>query len=243
MFKLRFLCALALCFISLGSFAAINEEDGYISVSSSVTKEVDPDKAEVVFYVETSEKTAQEASDKNKAITNAVIDAIRPEVLGNANDSIKTSAFVVRPDYYWTKDNKKILNSYVATNSVYVVTTNIQNAGKIIDLAIQAGATKVDSFKLTLDNVNNYCTGVLEEAARDTQFKAGSVAKVLGTSVTGVKSIVTSCSTQNVSHAPYRLLAKNAVSESADVAGSVSTPIEAGKIKIFANVNASYKLK
>ena len=36
---------------------------------------------------------------------------------------------------------------------------------------------------------------------------------------------------------------KNAMNDSAEVAGAVSTPIEAGKIKIFANVNASYKLK
>lgn len=243
MFKLRLLLALSLSFISLGCLALTNDETGYVNVSSSITKEVDPDKAEVIFYVETTEKTAQEAADKNKLITNAVIEAIKPEILNNKNDSIKTSAFVVRPDYYWTKDNKKVLNSYVATNSVYVVTTNIQNAGKIIDLALQAGANKVDSFRLTLDSENNYCTSLLEEATRDTQFKAGAIAKVLGTSISGAKSINTSCSSQNVNHTPYRLLAKNAMNDSAEVAGAVSTPIEAGKIKIFANVNASYKLK
>ena len=126
---------------------------------------------------------------------------------------------------------------------MYVVTSNIQNAGKIIDLALQAGANKVDSFRLTLDNPNNYCTFALEEAVKDTQFKAGSLAKVLGTSVSGVKSINTSCNTQNVSQAPYRIMAKNAITEDAQVAGSVSTPIEAGKIKIFATVNANYTLK
>ena len=243
MFKFRFALALCLSFIALGCSAANDSEDGYINVSSSITKDVDPDKAEVIFYVETSEKNAQDASEKNKVITNNVIEAIKPEIISNEKDSIKTSAFVVRPDYYWTKDNKKVLNSYIATNSIYVVTTNIQNAGKIIDLALQAGATKVNSFRMTLDNVNNYCTTVLQEAAKDTMFKAGSIAKVLGTSVLGVKSVNTSCSTQNVNHSPYRLMAKNAVAESSDAAGSLSTPIEAGKIKIYANVNASYKLK
>lgn len=243
MFKFRFVLALCLSFIALGCSAANDSEDGYINVSSSITKDVDPDKAEVIFYVETSEKNAQDASEKNKVITNNVIEAIKPEIISNEKDSIKTSAFVVRPDYYWTKDNKKVLNSYIATNSIYVVTTNIQNAGKIIDLALQAGATKVDSFRMTLDNVNNYCTTVLQEAAKDTMFKAGSIAKVLGTSVLGVKSVNTSCSTQNVNHSPYRLMVKNAVAESSDAAGSLSTPIEAGKIKIYANVNASYKLK
>ena len=244
MLKLRLLLALSLCCVSLAGYAIAEKEQGYINVSSSITKDVDPDKAEVVFYVETSEKTAQEAADKNKTITNNVIDAIKPEIIANEKDSIKTSAFIVRPDYYWTKDNKKVLNSYIATNSVYVITTNIQNAGKIIDLALQAGATKVDSFRLTLDNDNNYCTGILEDAAKDTMFKAGSIAKVLGTSVAGVKSINTSCNTQNSNPTPYRLMAKNAVTESADsVAGISSTPIEAGKIKVYANVNASYFLK
>ncbi len=244
MFKLRLLLALCLCCVSLSGYALVEKEQGYINVSSSITKDVDPDKAEVVFYVETSEKTAQEASDKNKTITNNVIEAIKSEIASNENDSIKTSAFVVRPDYYWTKDNKKVLNSYIATNSVYVVTTNIQNTGKIIDLALQAGATKVDSFRLTLDNPNNYCTCVLEEATKDTMFKAGALAKVLGTSVLGVKSVNTSCNAENSSPASYRLMAKNADAESTgSSAGFSSTPIEAGKIKVYANVNASYFLK
>ena len=126
MLKLRLLLALSLCCVSLAGYAISEKEQGYINVSSSITKDVDPDKAEVVFYVETSEKTAQEAADKNKTITNNVIDAIKPEIIANEKDSIKTSAFIVRPDYYWTKDNKKVLNSYIATNSVYVITTNIQ---------------------------------------------------------------------------------------------------------------------
>ena len=228
MFKNRFLVALCFCFFALGCNAA-EMEAGYVNVSSSMTKDVDPNRAEVVFYVETTEKTAQEASEKNKVITNNVIDAI------------KTSAFVVRPDYYWTKDNKKVLNAYVATNSVYVVTSNIQNAGQIIDLAISAGATRVDSFRLTLDNPNNYCTSVLEDAVKDTQFKAGSIAKVLGTSVSGVKFINTSCNSQNSTNSPYVMM-KNSRADGVETATG-ATPIEAGKIKVYANVNASYYLK
>ena len=240
MFKNSILTVLCFCFVAIGCNAA-EMETGYVNVSSSVTKDVDPNRAEVVFYVETTEKTAQDASEKNKAITNNVINAIKSEISSNNDDSIKTSAFVVRPDYYWTKDNKKVLNSYVATNSVYVVTSNIQNAGQIIDLAIKAGANRVDSFRLTLDNPNNYCTGVLEEAVKDTQFKAGSIAKTLGTSVLGVKSISTSCSSQNSTRSPYVMM-KNSLADSAESATSV-TPIEAGKIKVYANVNASYYLK
>ena len=241
MLNFKLLMALSLSLLLVGNNAYAVQEKGYINVSSSITKEVDPDKAEVVFYVETSEKTPQEASNKNKLITTNVIEAIKSEITTNENDSIKTSAFVVRPDYYWTKDNKKVLNSYIATNSIYVVTTNIQNTGKIIDLAIQAGATKVDSFKMTLDNVNTYCTSVLEEATKDTMFKAWSIAKVLGTSITSAKSVNTSCNTQNSTPAQYRFMAKNAVAETSDATSS--TPIEAGKIKIYANVNASYNIK
>ena len=240
MFKNRFLVALCLCFVALGCNAA-EMEAGYVNVSSSVTKDVDPNRAEVVFYVETTEKTAQEASEKNKVLINNVINAIKTEISSNKTDSIKTSAFVVRPDYYWTKDNKKVLNAYVATNSVYVVTSNIQNAGRIIDLAINAGATRVDSFRLTLDNPNNYCISVLEDAVKDTQFKAGSIAKVLGTSVSSVKFINTSCSSQNSNNSPYVMM-KNSKVDSTESATS-ATPIEAGKIKVYANVNASYYLK
>lgn len=244
MYKIKLILAFFLCLASItNANATMNSNESLINVSSTITKEVDPNKAEVVFYVETSEKTAQLASETNKTITNNVINAIKVEIASNEKDSIKTSAFVVRPDYYWTKDNKKVLSSYIATNSIYVTTTNIQNAGNIIDLALQAGATKVDSFKLTLDNENNYCTSILEEAAKDTQFKAGAIAKAIGTSIAGIKSINTSCNTQNSSNTPYRFMAKSIMADNATSTEMASTPIEAGKIKIFASVSASYKLK
>ncbi len=240
--KFKFFAILAFCLLLSGvngsSFAI---EPGFISVSSSATKEVDPNRAEVIFYIETTKKTAQEASEKNKILTNEVIAAIKSEISKNETDSIKTSAFVVRPDYYYAKDNKKTLNAYVATNSIYVVTSNIQNIGRIIDLAISAGATRVDRLNLTLDNNDKYCSSVLVEAVKDSKFKAAELAKALGTSLAGVKSVHTSCSTQSINNSPYRLYAKSVGSNATSEA--LSTPIEAGKIKIYANVNANYNLK
>lgn len=241
MIKLKFFAALTLCALAAGCFTTVVAEPGYVTVSSSLTKEVDPNRAEVTLYIETIEKTAQSASEKNKTVTNAVIAAIKPEISGA--DSIRTSAFVVRPDYYRTKDNKRSINAYVATNSIYVVTSNIQNSGKIIDLALKAGATRVDSFNLTLDNPNKYCTEVIQDAVRDTQFKAGSIAKTLGTSILGVKSINTSCNANPASNSAYRLYAKATMADAAGVEEAASIPIEAGKIKVYANVNASYNLK
>lgn len=240
--KSKILLAMTFCAIVAGCFSAVVAEPGYVSVSSSMTKEVDPNRAEVNFQIETMAQTAQAASEENKVITNNVINAVKDSIKADDTDSIKTSAFIVRPDYSWRKDNKKVLNGYVATNSIYVVTANIQNTGKIIDIALKAGATRVDGLNLTLDKPTQYCTELLQEAVKDTQFKAGSIAKTLGTSVSGVKSISTSCNTQGVSSSPYRLM-KSAAMDSANGVESVSTPIEAGKIKIYANVNASYNLK
>lgn len=241
MIKRKLAAALGVCIFVVGAISAgVAAEPGYISVSSSATKEVDPNRAEVNFYIETTEKTAQLASEKNKEVANKVINALKPELAKNSADSIKTSAFVVRPEYYWTKDNKKNLRGYVATNTIYVVTSNIQNAGKIIDAALNAGASRVDSFNLTLDNPNKYCTDVIQEAVKDSQFKASSIAKSLNTSLLGVKSISTSCSTQSVSNHMLRFAAAN---DSLSSAKEASTPIEAGKIKIYANVNASYNIK
>ena len=71
----------------------------------------------------------------------------------------------------------------------------------------------------------------LDELTLPGTLISGKVAFASGTRG-GVKSVNTSCSTQNVNHSPYRLMVKNAVAESSDAAGSLSTPIEAGKIKI-----------
>lgn len=233
-------CAAALAVVSAAAVQAVQKEAGVISVSSSLTKEVEPNIAELVLKVEISGDTAQIASDENKKIANAVIDAVKPLLVPGSKDYIKTSAFVVSPQYIYDKNKVRTINNYIATNSIEISTSNVQNVGKVIDAALGAGANRVGSLKLRIDSPNSYCVPMLEEASKDAFFKAGAVAKAIGKNIAGVKFVNTSCNIQNDVGLLYDggIMAKTMVS-----APVQSTPIEAGKVLIHANVNSEYYVK
>ena len=227
-----------LCVLALMCSAKTIAEPGFVSVTSSVTKEVAPDTANISIYIESRDKTPEQASNKNKTVANDVINAIKADLTAES-DIIRTERLVVRPEYVWT-NNKRVIKGYMATNSVTVILKDLQKVGKVMDSALKAGATQIDNFGMTLSSSNKYCVDALAEAVKDTQIKASTIAKTLGTSVAGVKSITTSCSTQNSGSGMMRYAMSN---KAVDMAEEVSTPVESGKIKIYANVNANYNLK
>ena len=239
--KRNLVFVMSLLAISAGLLTAVVAEPGYISVSSSVSKEVEPDVASLRFSVEKTAKTPDEASEKNKDTISKVLDAVKAE-LNPETDTIKTASFSVEPEYYW-ENNKQHLKGYKASNTVVVVvSTDLEKLGKIMNAALQNGATRVDGLNFTLKDTNKYCANLLAEAAAETKVKAYTVAKALGTSVVGVKTINTSCSTQEYDrhiryYAASAKIADGAVNESSPV------PIEQGKMKIYASVNADYNLK
>ena len=112
----------------------------------------------------------------------------------------------------------------------------------MIDKAIELGATNVNNIVFSVSAYDNQCDELLTIAAKKAYTRAGKLAATAGNSLNGIKSINGSCSTSN-SNYQYRLLAKNIAVDSGASAVESSSPIQAGVIKLYANVNASYFVK
>lgn len=226
-----------LFFVGIGSNAeVIDKEQGYISVSESATKEIVPNQAEIIIGIETSDVSLQKASEDNKKIANKVYSSLK--TLIGAEDSIKTSNYSAYPHYIYTKDGKKNLDKYVVSNTVVVKTKKIDLVSKLIDTATAQGATNVANLQfLATDYEDNY-NDLLAELTKKAYNKANSIAKSINSQVTGVKTINASCNSEN-NYRPMYGMAKACME---DAAGA-STPIESGKLKIYANVDASFYVK
>ena len=222
--------------IGLSTMAdTVEKERGYISVNAPVTKEVAPNQAEIAIGIETTDKSLQKASENNKIIANKVYSSLK-SLLGT-DDSIKTSDYSARPQYIYTKDNKKILDSYIVSNVVTVKTKKLELVSSLIDTAIAQGATNVNNLQFLAVDYDSACNQALTELTKKAHSQASSVAKSINSQLTGIKSINATCNPENNPRPIYPMMMKAAVD-------SVSaTPIESGKIKIYANVDASFYVK
>lgn len=213
----------------------IEKEKGYISVSESVTKEVSPNQAEISINIETSDKSLQKASDENKIIANKVYSSLK-SLLGT-DDYIKTINYCARPQYTYTKENKSVLDKYLVSNTIVIKTKKIEMVSKFIDTAISQGATKVENLQFLAVDYDCECNDILADLTKKAYSKAVTIAKSINAQILGIKSINASCSSENNQRPYYAMMAKGSMDTTA------STPIESGKIKIYANVDASFYVK
>ena len=221
-------------------------QKGTLSVNYSTEKEVSPDTVEFSVSVKTSDKKSmQEASRKNKEISNKIYEYLKANISPANGDYIKTSNFNATPVYNYV-NNKRVFDRYEVSNNIVVHTKSIDKVSSYIDKAISMGATDVNRLNFTLSNKDKACAELLSTAAKQLKGRADAVASALGTTVTGYKSVNTSCSLNqrsiNYGYSNMKLMrASGAMDEAA--APEVATNIEVGNITIYANVDATLYLK
>lgn len=213
-----------------------DKEKGYISVSESATREISPNQAEISIGIETSDISLQKASDENKKLANKVYTSLK--ALIGTEDSIKTSNYNARPQYIYTREQKRVLDKYIVSNTVIVKTKKIELVSTLIDTATAQGATNVANLQFSATDYENNYNDLLAELTKKAYNKANLIAKSINSQITGVKTINANCNSENNYRPMYAMCDSAKASES-----SISTPIESGKLKIYATVDASFYVK
>ena len=215
----------------------LEKEDGFVSVNATSSKEVAPDQAQITINIETSDKEMQKAAADNKVIADKVYSSLKAVLNTEKGDYIKTANYTANPVYTYTKDNKRVFDKYVVSNNVVVITKNTAKVVKLVDTAIAAGATKVNDLEFLVADYDSACNEALAQLTKRAYSQATSIAAAINSKIVGTKSIASSCTPENNQRPVYSMMAKSsAPNESA-------TPIESGKIKIFASINAEFYLK
>ena len=230
--------------LSTQAVTQVSHDRGYISVSTSANTEVAPDVAEISFAVQTSDtKSMQKATQLNKEASDRVLSVLSSMLNSSNGDYIKTSDFSASPIYTYS-GSKRNLDKYEVSNRVIVHTKSLDKIGAMIDKAIEAGATNVDNLNFSLSTYDSQCNDLLGIATKKAQSRAGLLAKILGTTLDGVRTFDVSCNANNYS-SPRMYMAKNMLASVADEAasGGTQTSISGGVVKIYANVNASFFVK
>ncbi len=236
--KKRFPIPLLLCIIIIFSNQTVfatalpDSTKGTISATGTATNNFPPDTAEIILAVETRAKTVSQAAQKNNTISEKVINALKAIIDKEKGDMIKTSSYSIHPKYEYDKTRKRnIFIEYLVTNQITVKTGEIKDVGKVIDSAVEQGSNRVHNINFTIADDNNYCEQLLDKAAKRGKLEAEVVARSLGTEITGIKSVSSSCSNFNQPPIYPRGMALEAVESRSKVS------IEPGSIKLVGTVS------
>ena len=167
-----------------------------ISVTGTATTSVEPDLLIITFGVETQEKTAKQALEKNSQLMNSVVTSIQD--VGISEDELSTSRFNIHPVYDSYRDESgrytQELIGYRVTNSISVETTNLDLAADIIDSAVGVGANRVDSvyFTLSPEKQLQIKDDLIGKAVLNAKSKAEKALSPLNHQIIGVKAVTLS---------------------------------------------------
>ena len=207
------------------------ENSRHITVTGVGTSSVTPDAVRFFASVSVIAKSNKEALASASKSATAVRGALRDN--GIATKDIKTSSLTVYPEYNYTQDRGQELLGYRATQSFTVVIRKADNAGVVIDAAVNAGgnAIQINGIAPFLLNGAAATEQAREAAVADARARANSYAKYLGASLGRVIWLTE----VNAPVYNFPIMAKGAAAEDA-------TQIDLGETEVTVTVNVRWAI-
>jgi uncharacterized protein YggE len=150
-----------------------------VQASGDGSVSVRPDAARVSLSVVKQAATAADAASQNATVATAVIAAIR-QLLGQ-NADVKTTQYALSAIYNSPRDGTAPqVTGFNATNTIEAVAGDPNLAGRVIDTAVAAGATRINYVQLFLRDAEPSRAQALRVAAQRARGRADSIALGLG---------------------------------------------------------------
>lgn len=212
-----------------------------ITVNGQGIVQVAPDLATIHVTVEKTAKTAAQAQKDVNAELTDIVAAMK--ALGVTDEDIVTSYISVYPSYQYDEESgKRTVENYQAYTSVSVSTNDVDNAGKYVDAALNAGATGTNGVTFSLEKPETYYNQALTEAVKATQSSATAIAQAYGKTLGQVVSVVENSRNTSTSYKEMDYAVEEAMAMNAMATGSAdrNTNISYEDIEVSANITAVY---
>lgn len=208
---------------------------GSLQVTGQAVVTGTPDVAFITLGVETSNLSASIATQENADRMAKVFEALK--ALGLQDEELTTSSYNIYSSNQilerGTKD-EKIVTTYKVQNRLKITTTNLDNVGKIVDVAIDAGANQVQGIQFDIKNKQDMKLQALKNAVTQAKAKAEVMADVAGIHLGGLVSM-------NENYGSYApMVDYGAMTLRADVANMSTTAINPGQIEVSASVSLNF---
>lgn len=213
-------------------------QPGTLRVSGQATVEVPADRVSVAFAVETEAPSAQEASRSNAARMDAVLQALRGASVPGLE--LETYGYTLRPEYRTGPQDPgaRSIVAYRAVNHVRARIPDVAAAGRVLDLALGAGANRVANLSFEASDTRQARLEALRQAVARAREEAETIAQAMGVTLGGAVEV------QGGASVPLPRSLDLARAEPLMVAfeGAPATPIEGGNLVVSASVSISYRI-
>jgi uncharacterized protein YggE len=207
------------------------EAVAFIEVSGAASISVPTDQAQVSFSMETRAATAAEAAGSNADAMDRVLAALRRGNLPGLE--LSTFGYSLQPEYATDPSRVRTIAAYSVNNNVGATITDVDAVGRLIDVAIGAGANRVSSITFSASDTEQARALALAEAVRSARAEAQVIAESLGYRLGAPLEIHGGA--QRPTPRPMADFAMRAMQ-------AAPTPIEAGDQAVTANVTIRFAL-
>lgn len=214
-----------------------NTNNTVLSVPTTVVADIKPDRVSLAFGVETTNKTAGEALNRNSDLMTKILSGLYSN--GVRQNETSTSAFSISPNYNYSQ-GRNMVTGFSATNSILIRSSNINSTARWIDNAISSGATSVDGvvFELSGKKLDGIKNTLIKQAINNAKNSAYITASFLGMKMVGIKSLYIN-DFENAVTNPQPFFK----SSLAAPAGTNTTPIISGEQRVSMSLMTTWLMK
>ena len=210
--------------------SSVEKSKSTISVSGTSQVQATPDRAIIRLGVEIQAESAEEAFAQNSTQMQSLLDAL--EAAGIASENIQTQSVRLTPRYDFDhEDETRTLVGYTAANVVRVESDQLDSLGVLLDKAVGAGATTIESVRFTVSDQKVFIGQARQAAVEDARYKAEQLAGLTGAELGPVLQIRES---SDVPGPVYR--------EAEALEEEGATPIEPGSETVQISVQITWTL-
>jgi uncharacterized protein len=213
-----------------------NNSDKVIVTSATSEVPVTPDRAQISIGVQTQNPDVKIAGQENAVQMDALVTSLQKA--GIDQKDLQTSGYSIYPVYDDSSlgFGQKIRYCQV-TNTLTVTVRDVNRTGDFIDIAVASGANQAFGITFTLseERMRVARNVALRKAVGQARADADTVAAAVGVKILGVRDVSVGGVSPPVIHDRY------------DAAGisakAVPTPIQAGEIRVSAQVSITYLIE
>jgi uncharacterized protein len=199
-----------------------------ITVNGEATIAAEPDQAQLDIGVVTQARSAPDASKENAERLARVLAEMK-KLLGRG-DEVKTSGYALTPNYRYPQGGKPEIVGYTASNTVRIKTGKLDDVGKMIDVAMQAGANNVNRLLFTLKDEEAARLDALRQATAKAKAKAEAIAASIGLKILRIASI------NEGERAFQPIYRQTPMARAEGMVAQAPTPVEPGTVEVRSTV-------
>jgi len=217
------------------------QDRGMVSVTGEGIVSVTPDVAHISIGVENQEVSANLAQQRNSAIMNDVLAAVK--AAGVDESDIQTVRFNMWPVHSWDMEtNLSSVTGYTVSNNINITVRDIDMVGDVLAAASQAGANTASSVSFGLLDPAEAYNQALALAVADATEKARIIASSLGQNL-GSAQHVHEASGMGSFFPPTPIVRAEMSMDHSLAFAAGGVPVQGGELAVVARVQITFDLR